>query len=74
MGAVGAQPAAVRQALARAVAEHAACARHDRMLIVTSEPYSAYVIAVMQEWAEADMRGSHRAMAEEQSSSSFAAR
>jgi hypothetical protein len=26
------------------------------MLIVTSEPYSAYVIAVMQEWAEAEMR------------------
>jgi hypothetical protein len=44
------------------------------MLIVTSEPYSAYVIGVMHEWAEADMRGSHRAMAEEQSSSSFAAR
>jgi hypothetical protein len=61
MGAVGAQPAAVRHALARAVAEHAACARHDHMLIVTSEPYSDYVIAVMQEWAEADMRGSQLA-------------
>ena len=51
MEAVGAEPAVVRQALARSVMEHA---RHDRMLIVTREWYSHRVLAAMHEWAEAD--------------------
>ena len=52
MRAVGAEQVAVRQVLERSVTEHAACARHDRMLIVTRERYSDRVIATMQEWAE----------------------
>jgi hypothetical protein len=54
MGAIGAEPAVVRQLLERSVVEHAACARHDRMLIVTREWYSQRVVAAMHEWEEAD--------------------
>jgi hypothetical protein len=55
MEAVGADPAVVRLALQRSVMEHAACARYDRMLIVTRARYSEGVIAAMHEWAEADL-------------------
>jgi hypothetical protein len=54
MQAVGADPALVRQALERAVLEHAACARYDRMLIVTRERYSDRVLAAMHAWAESE--------------------
>lgn len=54
MEAVGAEPAMVRQALERSVLEHSACARYDRMLIVTRERYSDRVLAAMHAWAEAD--------------------
>ena len=54
MGAVGAEPAVVRQVLERSVMEHAACAQHDRMLVVTREWYSQRVVAAMHEWEAAD--------------------
>jgi hypothetical protein len=47
----GVGEAGVCRALERAVTEHPACARFDRMLIVTGEPYSRSVIATMQGWA-----------------------
>jgi hypothetical protein len=50
----GADPGSVRHALARSVREHPACARHDRVLLVTRERYSHQVIAAMYAWAEAD--------------------
>jgi hypothetical protein len=43
--------AGVSRALERAVTGHPACARFDRMLIMTGEPYSRSVIATMQRWA-----------------------
>jgi hypothetical protein len=46
--------AAVCRALERAVMEHPACARFDRMLITTGEPYSRTMIAVMQGWVLAE--------------------
>jgi len=45
----------VCRALERAVTGHPACARFDRMLILTGEPYSRTVIATMQEWALAGL-------------------
>lgn len=54
MGAFGAEPASVRHALERSVMEHPACARYDRMLLVTRTRYSHQVIAVMHAWAEAE--------------------
>lgn len=54
MEALGAEPALVRHVLERSVLEHAACARYDRMLIVTRERYSRGVIAAMHAWVEAD--------------------
>jgi hypothetical protein len=44
----------VCRVLERAVTEHPACARFDRMMIMTGEPYSRTLIATMQEWALAD--------------------
>jgi hypothetical protein len=46
--------AVVCRALERAVTEHPACARFDRMLITTGQPYSRTVIATMQGWALAE--------------------
>ena len=43
--------AGVCRALEQAVMGHPACARFDRMLIMTGEPYSRSVIATMQGWA-----------------------
>ena len=59
MEAVGAEPAMVRQALERSVLEHSACARYDRMLIVTRDRYSDRVLAAMHAWAEVDRTSSH---------------
>ena len=47
----GVDEAGVCRVLERAVTGHPACARFDRMLIVTGEPYSRSVIATMQGWA-----------------------
>jgi len=44
----------VCRTLERAVTGHPACARFDRMMIMTGEPYSRTLIATMQEWALAD--------------------
>lgn len=52
MEAFGAEPGSVRHALERSVMEHPACARHDRLLLVTRMRYSHQVIAAMQAWAE----------------------
>jgi hypothetical protein len=57
MQAYGVGGAAVCRALERAVTGHPACARFDRMLIMTGEPYSRTVIAAMQEWALAEPGG-----------------
>jgi hypothetical protein len=46
--------AAVCRILERAVTGHPACARFDRMLLTTGEPYSRTVIATMQSWALAE--------------------
>jgi len=54
MEALGAEPALVRQVLERSVLEHSACARYDRMLLVTRERYSHGVVAAMHAWVEAD--------------------
>lgn len=50
----GAEPASVRRALERSVSEHPACARYDRVLLVTRTRYSHQVIAAMHAWAEAE--------------------
>jgi hypothetical protein len=55
MQAHGVGEAAVYRALERAVTGHPACARFDRMLVKTGEPYSRTVIATMQEWARQDV-------------------
>ena len=44
----------VCRTLEHAVTGHPACARFDRMMIMTGEPYSRTLIATMQEWALAD--------------------
>ena len=54
MQAHGIVASGVCRALERAVAGHPACARFDRMLIMTGEPYSRTLIASMQAWALAD--------------------
>ena len=54
MEAVGAGPAVVRQVLERSVLEHSACARYDRMMIVTRERYSHQVVAAIHAWVEED--------------------
>jgi hypothetical protein len=51
MQAHGIAASGVCRALERAVTGHPACARFDRMLIMTGEPYSRTLIATMQEWA-----------------------
>jgi hypothetical protein len=50
----GAEPASVDRALERSVTEHPACARYDRVLLVTRTPYSHQMIAAMHAWAEAE--------------------
>jgi hypothetical protein len=45
----------VCQALERAVTDHPACARFDRMLIVTGQLHSRSVIATIHAWALAEM-------------------
>ena len=50
----GAEPASVDRALERSVMEHPACARYDRVLLVTRTPYSHQMIAAMHAWAEAE--------------------
>jgi len=47
----GVGEAGVRRVLERAVTGHPACARFDRMMVMTGEPYSRSVIATMQGWA-----------------------
>ena len=47
----GVDEVGVRRALERAVLGHPACARFDRMMVMTGEPYSRSVIATMQGWA-----------------------
>lgn len=54
MEAFGAEPASVRRALERSVMEHPACARYDRVMLVTRMRHSQQVIAAMQTWAEAE--------------------
>jgi hypothetical protein len=54
MQARGIVASGVCRALERAVTGHPACARFDRMMIMTGEPYSRTLIATMQEWALAD--------------------
>ena len=55
MQAHGVSGAGVCRALERAVTGHPACARFDRMMIMTGESYSRTVIATMQEWAQQDV-------------------
>jgi hypothetical protein len=50
----GAEPASVDRALERSVTEHPACARYDRVLLVSRTRYSHQVIATMHAWAEAE--------------------
>jgi hypothetical protein len=50
----GAEPASVRRALERSVTEHPACARYDRVMLVTRTRYSHQLIAAMHAWAEAE--------------------
>jgi hypothetical protein len=54
MEAVGTGPAVVRQVLERSVLEHEACARYDRMMLVTRERYSHQVVAAIHGWVEED--------------------
>jgi len=54
MWARGIVASGVCRVLERAVTGHPACARFDRMMIMTGEPYSRTLIATMQEWALAD--------------------
>jgi hypothetical protein len=54
MEAEGAGPDELREAFARAVTEHPACAYRDRLLLVTRERYSERVIATMLAWSEAE--------------------
>jgi len=54
MRARGIVASSVCRALERAVTGHPACARFDRMMIMTGEPYSRTLIATMQEWVLAD--------------------
>ena len=58
MQALGAEPAVVRQVLERSVLEHSACARYDRMLLVTRQRYSHGVVAAMHAWVEVDQPAS----------------
>ena len=58
LDAVGAGPAVVREVLERSVLEHSACARYDRMLIVTREWHSHRVLAAMHAWVEEDRSSS----------------
>lgn len=44
---LGAEPPSVRRARERSVMEHPACARHDRLLLVTCTWYSHQVVAAM---------------------------
>ena len=50
----GAEPSSVHRALERSVMEHPACARYDRVLLVTRTRYSRQVIDAMHVWAEAE--------------------
>lgn len=50
----GAEPASVRRVLERSVLEHPACARYDRMLLVSRTRHSHQVIAAMHAWVEAE--------------------
>ena len=50
----GVSEAGVRRALERAVTGHPACARFDRMLLVTGELHSRSMIATMQGWVSAE--------------------
>jgi len=51
MQAHGVEEGDVYRALEHAVTGHPACARFDRMMVKTGEPYSRSVIAAMQGWA-----------------------
>jgi hypothetical protein len=49
---LGAEPPLVRRALERSVMEHPACARHDRLLLVTCTWYSHQVVTAMHAWTK----------------------